>query len=345
MLAVASDFITTQVLAALVSRALGYPRSPQGWDGTALNQVEAPIDSVWLDYRGSSRQADFIYYLSTSDTWFPLSDATLAACNASTLITPSQKAQINALAAARVDIGANPYAGGRTPQVPFIGSCIYWIGDSITQAVDTVDERQGGMRGVLKTFCIANGYRVDMLGTQRTGSDLKDNENSGVGGNTCAQMNARVPSELGGYAGGVRGWNFPVLACVMAGANDVRSGSTSTANYATLLETLHTYLTANQPSARIAVTTITAQGDFDVAPFNATLPARWDTFDAAHPGNKLIRWDANLALGGPTFVPSYFYDQVHPNHAGYLQMVNDPRPGVGMAVSLQSYLAQIGAWP
>ena len=337
MKVVQTTFLNAQALAIIVDRALGYPKSPQGWDGTGINQG-AWIDSVWPEYAGTSRQHEWIWYLSAADAWYPLSDATVTSVNASSLVSAGDKATINA--AVRVDIGSDPKTGGRVPRAHFIGPTVYWLGDSIVQASVTADEPNGGFRGLLKAYCVARGYRVDHVGIFSIGA-LRDNETSGVGGNTCSDMNTRVPGEL--VTGtGVLGCDFVKLAIVMAGSNDVRSGSSSTANYSTLLTTLHNSLVANQPTARICVTTIPPMNDFSVTTFNAGLPAVWNAFDSAHPSNTLIRWDAFNALGG-AYSSSYFYDNVHPNHAGYVQMVNHAT--YGLAQALDSYLATIGAWP
>lgn len=52
---------------------------------------------------------------------------------------------------------------------------------------------------------------------------------------------------------------------------------------------------------------------------NAGLAAVWDAVDAAFPGQPtLYRWDANAALGGPSYVQIYYgFADDHPIHLGY----------------------------
>lgn len=334
MKVVQTTLVNSYALATIVNRALGYPKTVPGWDGTGLNQLTR-ADSVATGCGGTTRQLEYIWWLSDADCWYPLSDATVTAVNASSLVSAGDKATINA--AVRVDIGSDPKSGGRIPKAQFIGPTVYWLGDSLTQAFVTADEPYGGMRAVLKDYCYTRGYRVDHVGPQQMGS-MWDNEHSGVGGDTCALMNARCGTELGSS---VFGREFVKLCCLMAGSNDIALGRTTT-DYATLLGTLHTALVANQPTARISVCKVPPRQDFDCSAYNAALPGVWDSFDAAHPSNTLIRWSAWDCFGG-VWSSSYFYDNVHLNHAGYLKVVNDPT--YGMAQALDSYLATIGAWP
>lgn len=334
MKVVQTTFANAQALAIIVDRALGYPKVTSGWDGTGLTQI-LRCDSVDPRFLGSTRQLEYIWYRSDADCWYPMSDATVTAVNASSLVSAGDKATINA--AVRVDIGADPKSGGRIPKCHFIGPTVYWLGDSLTQASVTADEPYGGMRAIFKDWCVARGYHVDHIGTINMGS-MFDNENSGIGGDTCALMNARCGTELSTT---VFGHEYVKLCCLMAGSNDVALGRNTT-DYATLLGTLHTALVANQPTARIAVCKVPPRQDFDCSAYNAALPGVWDTFDAAHPSNTVIRWSAWDCFGG-VWSSAYFYDVVHLNHAGYLKVVTDPT--YGLAQALNSYLATIGAWP
>lgn len=329
MLVYQGTFLQTQVVATICDRALGYPSSPQGWDGTPWYALER-CDSVPNVYAGTTRQFEYIWLLTSADCYYPLSNATAAIVAASPVIGAADKAVVAAAAAARIDV-ANP-AASRTPNAHYIGGLTYWLGDSLTQAA--------GMRYYLKQFQVANHYVTNQVGIYRDSGSFVgfyDNATSGQGGDTCAMMTARCAAELA---------TFPLtkFACLMAGSNDAFLGIPASPNYATLLATLHSALVASQPTARIAVTTIPPRNDVDVSSYNAALPAIWDNHDILHPANPVIRWNAFSGIGG-VWNPAYYIDSVHLNNTGYAMIVQNPTPGVGMAVSTQAYLSVIGLYP
>lgn len=133
------------------------------------------------------------------------------------------------------------------------------------------------------------------------------------------------------------------LVCVLIAVNDLNDvGADVNAiltAYANLLEDIHTRITATQPTARIAVTTIQplqpgTQGDTQVVAFNAGVPAKWNAFDAAHPSNTLIRWDLYTAIGAAWNVGGNRYlDSTHPNANGGAIACADPTYGLIQAIA------------
>lgn len=213
---------------------------------------------------------------------------------------------------------------------------VQFVGDSITTAQNAT---LGGMPALLVQSIRAAGGVVDVQGPFHVGMP-DPYRHSGVSGNTCVQMNARVTSAtqgLGSVGGGTKGYYARTrLVCLFAGTNPgtPTTAAQTAADYTTLLNNIATQLNQVGSAWKIAVTTIT-----DIftnlsysSGVNALLPAIWDAFDIANPANTLIRWNATLANpnNGTT---TYYVDGTHPNDAGYVRMVNDPAYGLAQAVA------------
>lgn len=197
--------------------------------------------------------------------------------------------------------------------------CRYYpVGDSITLEVGVTNN--DGWRKTLKdTFFTGLGYPAYSVGSTTAGTyGAEFTRHGGVSGETIAQCNTFL---LDGATGQLRAGgplvNSVQLLLLLIGTNDMPTyaAGTTAAAYRSLLDGIQ----AAVPSVRMAVSTITPQGDANntnVIAFNAELPAVWDAFDAANPTRTLTRWDANTAIGGPTYVAGNFADVKHPNATG-----------------------------
>lgn len=195
----------------------------------------------------------------------------------------------------------------------------YPVGDSIT--LEAAIAGNDGWRQVIKdTFFTGLGYPAYSVGSTAAGTyGAEFTRHSGVSGYTIADQQTFLHDPATGQlrTGGPMTGQTQILM-LLIGTNDMGTYTpvTTAAAYRALLD-------ANQaavPTMRQTVSTIPPQGasgnNANVILFNAELPAVWDAFDAANPGFELIRWDANTALGGPTWVSANFADDLHPNATG-----------------------------
>lgn len=196
-----------------------------------------------------------------------------------------------------------------------VGTPIYSVGDSMTKCPS-----QHGWRGYIQDQFVANAWGFDWQGSASDGN-WADNQHSGYSGRTLAQVQARATAECGTG----KPYSLAKLAFLcMVGTNDGNAGDPTAAialaAYATCLEALHTALVSTVAAARIVVATLP---NFNPAAstytwqqaFNAGLPAAWNTFDAAHPSNKVFRADVAAAVGAWNN-PTYYLDDAHLNNAG-----------------------------
>lgn len=208
---------------------------------------------------------------------------------------------------------------------------IYAAGDSITVPAFAVN---GGMYGLTVAAVRAAGGICDAQGP--IASSVFPYRMSANSGDTPAQILTRIQSTTTGLGlgGGSQGYySRTSLLLLMAGANMHTDAPTTLADYSALLNGADTLLAQGNPTARIAVTTITNQftNQTYVTAFNAGLPAIWSAYNAAHPTRPLLIWDAYNALpnDGTT---TYYADGTHPNDAGYVKLQTDPVYGLTQAV-------------
>lgn len=197
---------------------------------------------------------------------------------------------------------------------------VFPVGDSITQG-QMATGNNGWKNSIFNTYFYGLGYPVFSVGSTTSGTmNAEFNRHGGVPGTTIAGCSTYLLDPATGQlrAGGplVNSVQFLPL---MIGTNDMPtySAGVTAAAYRTLLDGIQ----AAVPNVRIGVTTIIPQGAGQFNPeailFNAELPAVWDAFDAVNPTRTLIRWDANTAIGGPTWVSANFTDTLHPNDTGH----------------------------
>jgi lysophospholipase L1-like esterase len=196
----------------------------------------------------------------------------------------------------------------------------YFVGDSITFGANATGN-DGFRRSIYDNFFTALGYPTFSVGANVTGTyNAEFARHGGVPGQTIAGCSTYLlDPTTGQIRTGGQLINSVQLLLLMIGTNDMTSYvpvTTATA-YRSLLDGIQAQL----PNARMVVTTIVPQGPAGNNPnvqlFNAELPAHWDAFDAANPTRALIRWDANTAIGGPSYVAGNFGDTLHPNDTGH----------------------------
>jgi len=196
----------------------------------------------------------------------------------------------------------------------------YFVGDSITFGASATSNN-GYRRAIYDNFFTALDYPVFSVGANATGTyNAEFIRHGGVPGQTIAGCSTYLLDPATGQirTGGPL-INSVQILLIMIGTNDMSTyvPVTTAAAYRTLLDGIQAQL----PNVRMAVTTICPQGpganNANAILFNAELPAQWDAFDAANPTRTLIRWDANAAIGGPSFVAGNFADDLHPNDTGH----------------------------
>jgi hypothetical protein len=196
--------------------------------------------------------------------------------------------------------------------------CRYFpTGDSITEDVLGT---QLWRQAIKDTFFTGLDYPAFSAGSTSSGSfGAEFTRHGGIPGNTIATHSTYLLDPTTGQlrAGGPLTDSIQLLM-LMIGTNDMPTyvAGTTAAAYRTLLDGIQ----AAVPTLRIVVTTIPPQGagknNAETILFNAELPAVWDAFDAANPTTPLIRYDANTAVGGPSFVAANFADTLHYNATG-----------------------------
>ena len=206
------------------------------------------------------------------------------------------------------------------------------VGDSITTAELATN---GGFVQLLASYCYAHGVHVSPEGPLFAGQ-TQPTRHSASSGNTCPQMQTRVDTPASGLGAGTP-FQRARLGLLFAGTNPTGGTAANTATaYRTLLLDMATKMYGSQPTARIAVTTITPiQGaDAFIDAYNALLPAIWDEHDGLHPANPVIRWDAHACFGSYAngAANGWYVDITHPTNAGYVQLANDPVNGLIQAV-------------
>lgn len=137
------------------------------------------------------------------------------------------------------------------------------------------------------------------------------------------------------------------MIVVDLGDQEIDEGQTSTqvlAAVASAIQEIRTAAYAVSPQCDIAVNTIIPLSDVNPGfnpvciATNAGLPGTWDASDAAFPGNRqLIRWDANTAIGGPSYVQANYNasGDNHPNNQGYTLM------GAAMLAAISARLSAV----
>lgn len=196
----------------------------------------------------------------------------------------------------------------------------YFTGDSITRGASATS-LNGYRKALHDEYFTALGYPVYSTGAAADGTYGADFIRHGcTSGSTIASLTTILADPATGQlrAGGPQDGCMQ-LVLLMTGTNSMSTyvAGTTVGELRTLMDSIQSL----QPNVRQVVTTIPPQGaggnNANVILFNAELPAMWDAFDAANPTRTCIRWDANTAIGGPSYVGANFVDDLHPNDTGH----------------------------
>ena len=299
---------TTQVacetLADICDLALGYPR--YGTPGGRSPRAATP--SSWNSWGTAphawTHTAAPIWFSSTSDCWYELSDATAAIVAASGLLSAGQKATVNAVLAGRASV-ADPsqvhvrtarYRNRRRLRVLCDGDS--WVtGSTATPAFHS-------WRTQLQILAQAdpNCPGLEFVGPVNSGDSVSPalNAHNGVNGTGLASHNgAALTTNLTTY--------YPDVLILFCGTND--AGAPIDVN---LYKTYFTDAFAARPAMRLIWTT---QPDLfsqpNLATFIAAIPAATAALISASPTMQIVSHNFTGAISvGDTSAS-------HPTAAGY----------------------------
>lgn len=173
-----------------------------------------------------------------------------------------------------------------------------------------------GYRGGVSQYIIDNRLSWRAIGDRPQGF-VPTRETPSLSGQAAAAIAAMVAT-----------WATPKTCYVGLdfGNAEINAGQNASQVLTAIRTNLHNArasLYAQNPNAYVSVYTILPYFE---APFNAvaqavnaSLPSEWNLSDAEFPGSpKLLRWDGNTAIGGPSYVQAnYPIGDDHPNQTGY----------------------------
>ncbi|SCF03682.1 Cellulase/cellobiase CelA1 [Micromonospora matsumotoense] len=174
------------------------------------------------------------------------------------------------------------------------------LGDSITDGFNV----PGGYRIELWQRLVADGYRVDFVGSMFNGpSNLGDHDHEGHSGWTISQVDANVVNWLR--------TTTPRTVLLHIGTNDMYNASGAPARLSTLIDKI----TNTAPNADVFVATIIPRNGTEsaVRTFNAAIPGIVQSKVSA--GKRVHLVDMFSAVGTADLA-----DGLHPNATGYRKM-------------------------
>ncbi|SCG45116.1 GDSL-like Lipase/Acylhydrolase family protein [Micromonospora rifamycinica] len=174
------------------------------------------------------------------------------------------------------------------------------LGDSITDGFNV----PGGYRIELWQRLVADGYRVDFVGSMFNGpSNLGDHDHEGHSGWTISQIDANVVNWLR--------TTTPRTVLLHIGTNDMYNASGAPARLSTLIDKI----TNTAPNADVFVATIIPRNGTEsaVRTFNAAIPGIVQSKVSA--GKRVHLVDMFSAVGTGDLA-----DGIHPNATGYRKM-------------------------
>ncbi|MEU1606861.1 cellulose binding domain-containing protein [Micromonospora matsumotoense] len=174
------------------------------------------------------------------------------------------------------------------------------LGDSITDGFNV----PGGYRIELWQRLVADGYRVDFVGSMFNGpSNLGDHDHEGHSGWTISQVDANVVNWLR--------TTTPRTVLLHIGTNDMYNASGAPARLSTLIDKI----TSTAPNADVFVATIIPRNGTEsaVRTFNAAIPGIVQSKVSA--GKRVHLVDMFSAVGTADLA-----DGIHPNATGYRKM-------------------------
>ncbi len=188
-----------------------------------------------------------------------------------------------------------------------------WTGDSLTEG--GAGTGIGGFRVGFIQWLIDNGLSWNFVGNRQFGQ-LPTRHEFAQGGTNLDVIATNFTGNINGYA--------PRLIWYLGGTNDQSTETTATAlgKYDTDWAAMDSTAFAANPASQFIVTPILPFDPINAPTpaanepnFNAGLPSRWATYDAAHPTRPTIRADVKSWIGG-AYNASLYVDTTHPNDAG-----------------------------
>jgi lysophospholipase L1-like esterase len=202
------------------------------------------------------------------------------------------------------------YAGPPAQQTPLR---IMPLGDSITFGYPGTS--YGGYRHLLGTLLKNDGYTIDFVGSQKSGTGvIPDPDNEGHPGWTITQIKSGIDSNrwLETYQ--------PDLILLHIGTNDIRegNGASAPANLSALLDDILSRLPQTQ--------VIVAQ----IIPFRSGPDPAHTSYNAAIPGIVKSKGSrVSLVDMQSILSKSDYADGLHPNAGGYDKMARAWEPAIG----------------
>lgn len=195
-----------------------------------------------------------------------------------------------------------------------VGSPIMFVGDSTTKG-----DSNGGIRKAVLDYLSGQGKSIDSVGPYTYGS-FADNQHAGNPGDKISECNTKVTANLG-VGNPFAGVKAIVLSIGLNDANVQLALSTMVTNFETLINNLHTRMTASVATGRIiwwptygidpALKPTEAQRYTD---FKAAALTSIATFNAANPSNQII-----VCSDPGAHDATKKADDLHPNAAGYAE--------------------------
>jgi hypothetical protein len=203
------------------------------------------------------------------------------------------------------------------------------LGDSITEGFESTDLR--GFRGPLFDLYTSRGKYagnwIEAVGNQHTHL-YSDDGHAGVDGKGFGYWNGQISTLMGQIT--------PDIVDILLGANNMANvagenwvAGTGPGSTIDSCKQLILTMIGGWPLTRFMVTPILASpvalNQTHKLEFNSNLPAMWDAIEQAT-GKAMHRWDADTAMGGPSYVSSNFVLDGHPNDGGYLKLAKAKMP-------------------
>jgi len=190
------------------------------------------------------------------------------------------------------------------------------LGDSITKGEHAVEPTPGAYRNQLWSDFLADGLRIDFVGSQFNGPDsLGDQDHEGHGGWTIDQITGLVN-------GGLLNTYQPDAILLMIGTNDTRTSSLSEM-YADLSNLIN-QITARSPNTQLLVSSIAPTDPAIVGQTRADKTKNFNVLipdlvsDKVAQGKKV----AFVNAGGSLTLNDLVSDGRHPNAQGYNKLGN-----------------------
>ena len=212
---------------------------------------------------------------------------------------------------------ATPPAPTATPALAPQTIKIMPLGDSIT--FGTPDLSYGGYRHLLGTLLGSDGYHIDFVGSQRSGTGvIPDPDNEGHYGWNITQIRAGIDS---------KGWleaYQPDLILLHIGTNDMHQPDPASAPGK--LSALLDDILGRLPRTKVIVA--------QIIPFRTGADPAHQSYNAALPGIVASKGPRVTLVDMQTILTAADYaDRLHPNASGYDKMARAWEPAIRAVIS------------